>query len=424
MRVDPYVKGPRHGDTVALLKSDGTVVDEHGERAVPGKTVRTYCSYDTVRELVLDGRGEALCWNGEEIRWRESDFQEPGWQPAASDVGVIRLPFPESDEDTLRGFALWRDWLDAAGAGVAATAGGASWKLLRASLVEPLWLGVGERPPLKQTLGGRQQLGPAGPGSFTGELRLYDLPAAYAHELANLRYGGRWLFDRYGDPAWWASDGKAVFVHAKVRIPREILGPLPRRPRKPTKGLSSVLLGAWYPVGTRLQGVWTYEELQAALEAGCRVEKHLGTFVHLSGDRYPFASWWQRILEGRSLGGFAGWLAKLTGNALWGQFCMDARSAGERTIMRRRGAKMVSVRVPFKGGGRRIMRSRRRSRGGCGRSSIERWWRRETGSCRRTRMGSGCRAKESLLQRRLRWHARVSALGAVCAGLLRWIAGG
>lgn len=343
MIVEPYRRNPKP-PVVALLLPSGEVVNEHGEDVdlddwPPDH--RLWCSYETAYTLVREGKGEALCWNGEEIRWRH-DRHETEWVRRSSDANVIKLPFSHLPVETqLRGFCLWRDWLAAYGASPAGTSGSAAWSLLRARLERRLVTSSGERPPLRQTVGGRQELGPGGPGEYRGRLLHLDLPAAYASTLAGLRYGGVWL-DTRDEPGRrltdYAGADTPVFVRARVRIPATESGgsgPLIQRPRRITRSyLESMLVGSLYPAGTRLQGFWTWEELQAAEASGARIERVLGGWVHRSG-WHPFVPWWDAIVEGRALGGLAGQLAKMTGNALWGRFCMDPRVSGRRTIRRR-----------------------------------------------------------------------------------------
>ncbi len=109
-------------------------------------------------------------------------------------------------------------------------------------------------------------------------------------------------------------------------------GPLPRRPRRRLTTSESLQLGAEYPVGKRVQGVWTWQELEAAEQHDCTIVRVLETWVHLAGERQPFLPWWEAIQQGRALPGLAGLLAKTTGNALWGRFAMDTRHNGKRTI--------------------------------------------------------------------------------------------
>lgn len=355
--MNPYRLRPV-APTVCYLEPDGRIVSERGELIDPDRWppgYRCWTSYDTARRLVIDGRGEALCWNREEIRWRHRAFERDEWRRRPSDVFVLKLPFPAETERALAGLVAWRDWLAGYGAAPTGTSGSAAWSLLRARLERPLWTAVGDTPPLLQTLGGRQQLGPAGQGRFTGRLEHYDLPAAYASELGRLRYGGRWhraetLPVRH-EPEEWAADGHPVFARAVVRIPADVpFGPLPRRPRRRLQGLEQLLFGAYYPVGCRLQGVWAWQEIEAARYYGTVVMQVKDLWVHLSGDRQPFVPWWQSIEEGRALGGFAGLLAKITGNALWGRFCMDFRVQGERAI-RSAGRRGTLETRPLRAGG-------------------------------------------------------------------------
>lgn len=361
--IAPYKRTPEP-PTVALLTPQGEAISEHGEQldldAFPADT-RIWCDYDTVRSLLQEGKGEALCWNREEISWRHRrlDLPSVGWKRRPSDVHVVRLPFYESHELTLRALVAWRDWLASYGASPTSTTGSAAWSLLRARLERPLWTSTGDAPPLRQTMGGRQELGSGGQGLYTGSLAQLDLPAAYASELGNLQYGGHWFraseLAKQGarhDAETWASTGRPVFVRAFVRVPSDLrFGPLPRRSRTRLYGAGAAQVGQEYPLGTRLQGVWAWQELAAAASEGLHIVRIAETWVHLSGGQQPFLPWWAAIQDGRSMPGLAGQLAKMTGNALWGRFAMDARANGLRTI--RSGAKsgrMAQRTLPFRGG--------------------------------------------------------------------------
>jgi len=333
--------------TVAILTEAGEIVDEHGEahtfETLP-KGTRVWCSYDTVRTLVVDGRGEALCWWGEEIRWRHRRFEEE-WRRRETDVTVIHAPFPvgpDGEEDTarsLRGLVAWRDWLDSEGASPVSSLGSASWSLLRSKLTEPLWWSVGNRPPIKQVVGGRQEMGAGGQGHYPGPLYHYDLSAAYARTLGGLQYGGWWNelplpFDpvRFSGP-----ESRCLFVRARMRIPDLPFGPLIRRPRELFEGrmrqFLALMLGNDYPTSCRLQGVWTWEEIETAVAAGCTIEKILGGWVHVSGGWRPFEEWWRAVERGRGMDDrFGSLLAKMTGNALWGQFCIGSGNGEGRSV--------------------------------------------------------------------------------------------
>lgn len=338
MIVHPYKRTPEP-PTVALLTAEGDIVDEHGDGWAPAElpaTHRAWCSYDVVRQLVADGRGEALCWNGEEIRWRHGRLEDE-WRSRHTDVSVLKLPFPDDDGRTLTALADWRDWLARHGASPTGTTGAAAMSLLRAKLDEPLFCTMGDAPPLLQTMGGRIETGAAGAGSFTGRLEQWDMPAAYAAEIGAMRYGGRWwkLADLpvQHDLEWWARDNRPTLAHARVRV-GDGLGPLIRRPRKRTTMMRLYLESLTeprYPRSTTLTGLWTWEEIAAAERHGARVLEVLDGYVHLGG-AHVFGPWWQAVQEGRDMRGLAGMLAKMTGNALWGRFCMDVAVQGHRTI--------------------------------------------------------------------------------------------
>lgn len=358
MIISPYKRTPTP-PTVAVLTGDGVVYDEDGRTWAPSQTppdVRVWVDYDTVRQLVLAGRGEALCWNGEEIRWRPTRQDPEGWTTRRTDVAVLKVPFPATVEATLQGLARWRDWLERYGAAPTGTAGSAAWSLLRATLNRTLFTGSGDPPPLIQTMGGRMLIGERGQGRYRGDLRHIDLSAAYASTLAQLSYGGRWHraadLPVSRDPEWWALGGRPVFARARVRVPGDLRpAPLIRRPRARMSQLQlyvDQLMNDRYPSGVTMTGVWTWQELEAAEHAGCRVLAVHDLFVHLGGWE-AFAPWWDAIVVGRAGGGFAGLLAKITGNALWGRFCMIP-GAGTKTIRTVKGSRVRSRPTRQQGG--------------------------------------------------------------------------
>lgn len=344
MIIEPYKKTPRP-PTVALLSDSGEIRDEDGRRYGPEsipENVRVWCSYDVARSLVNDGQGEALTWNGEEIRWRSTNHGdlEGVWKNRPTDVAVIKLPFPDNPSPGLAALSQWRDWLARYGAAPTGTTGSASMSLLRATLEEKLFCTMGEAPPILQTMGGRLEMGERGVGRTEGRLEQWDMQAAYASEIGGMRYGGRWWNTKdlgvTHEPEWWARNGRPVFVHARVKIPEGIIAPLIRRPKKRMSVMRlymDSLTVPRYPSGTQT-GLWTWQELEGAIEAGCTVREILNVYAHLGGSQV-FEPWWDAIQDGRAAGGLAGALAKMTGNALWGRFCMDVRVRGDRAIRRR-----------------------------------------------------------------------------------------
>lgn len=346
MKVAPYVQPPPPS-RVAVIDEQGRYLVETGELVEPDQVppgTRCFLLWDVARLLLRDGRGEALAWNNDEIRWRPHAFpEEDDWVKRPSDGYVIRLPYDDRLDAVvlLRALVTLRDWLAGYRSSVSGTTGSCAMSLLRSSLERLLCTGSGTRPPLLQTRGGRQQLGAAGSGEYRGRLEQIDLPSAYASELGGVFYGGTWLTvaEAGRDAGWWADMGQPVFARADVKIPELLYGPLVRRlPGRTHHALMELYAKrvdaqgrSWlYPVGTRLSGVWTWQELEAADQAGCKIRVR-DAWVHRSRWR-PFWPWWERVQEGRRLPGVAGTLAKMTGNALWGRFAMDPRVAGVRTV--------------------------------------------------------------------------------------------
>ena len=69
------------GPAAQIAMMHREIVDERDRRYGPDETpdgVRVWCSYDTARGLVNDSVGEALCWNGEEVRWRHRTLDPAG----------------------------------------------------------------------------------------------------------------------------------------------------------------------------------------------------------------------------------------------------------------------------------------------------------------------------------------------------------
>lgn len=341
MIVHPYRRPPAP-PTVAMLTDQGVILDEHGATWRPGEVPQhtvTWVDYDTVRGLLRAGQGEALCWNGEEIRWRHARLDREGWKARPSDVSVLKVPFPEDPRRALRALKEWRSWLAGYGASPTGTTGSAAISLLRATLEQPLVCTLGEAPPILQTMGGRVQLGSQGQGRFVGRLEQWDLPAAYASTIGGLRYGGRWW--RMSDipvqhePDWWARQGRPVFVQARVRIHDVEYGPLIRRPRRRTSMMAlhlDAMVRSRFPTAVTLTGLWSWPELEQAVNAqAARILALTDGYVHLGGS-LVFGPWWQAIQDGRAMRGLSGVLAKMTGNALWGRFCMDVAVQGNRTI--------------------------------------------------------------------------------------------
>lgn len=345
--VEPYRLNPAP-PPLALLTDDGNLLHEDGVRRPLRKLdtgVQAWGSPDVAGRLLRQGRGKGIIWASRIIRYQE----------AGRSVRVAQLDFPDRERDSIGGLIAWRDWLAAYGAAPAGSIGGTSMSLLRATLAGPLWTSVPEDqcPPIGVTMGGRQELGPAGaPLERWGNVCHFDLRAAYASRLGALEYGGWWHRihgHRLDDHAFSLhAAGKMVFCRARVRLAGTWPGPLVKRPRAAADTVA--LDFPRYPTGGELRGIWTLAELLSAERAGARFQLLDGWFHSNSGER-PFAPWWQAIEEGRRLPGFAGVLAKATGNALWGQFVIRERAAKQLVFYRRErgGPRRVVVNLPVGG---------------------------------------------------------------------------
>lgn len=340
MPLNPYKLRPVPPE-VAILLDEQTILDERGlERPIatlrPGETL--YADGELIDDLIAEGIGEALCWRGQALRWRWVTDGAP-WNAKVPTAQAIRVGFPDDPLEAVAGFRSWRDWLAGHGASPLGSLGSSSRSLLRATLEGPLWTNLGDVPRFVFPLGARQEdAWMDGLAHIVeGPLRLYDMPAAYAETLGGLRYGGDWRrvdhrvypFERTHER------GELVFVRARVRLPELRYGALPRRPRRSPSatGLREALEPVFYPRAGVLQGVWTWDELLVCLEHGGRILRTLDVWVHSRDPKhdYPFAPWWEAVQLGRAMPGFAGALAKATGNALWGQFVI--RSDGRREIV-------------------------------------------------------------------------------------------
>lgn len=352
MIVEPYKLRPVP-PPVALLTEGAGVLGEDGSIVAAGrreKGVQVWAPLERVQALLQSGRGKALCWRGQPIRY------SPERDPGGYHVRVLASPFPTDDDLAVAGLARWRDWLASEGAAPQGSLGSTSMSLLRATLAEPLWTGVpfASCPPVSFTIGGRQELGPRGaPAEYVGDLRHFDLRAAYATLLGRLEYGGHWFKIHEGKLDEHAElldrGGRMVFARARVRLAGTTPGPLVRRPRSAPETVFGFF--PEYPTTGTVQGVWSYPELRAAVMEGASVKLLEGWF-HANGspDPYPFGPWLRRIEQGRLMAGFPGMLAKATGNALWGQFCISEH--GRKQVLYYKGGRRVMIEVPVSGGRR------------------------------------------------------------------------
>lgn len=322
--IGPYAKPPTI-PAVGIVRGDGRVVLDDGSirkladvEQIRGR-LRLFADRDLVRVRFLHrGVGAAVCWNGLPVRWLPDPDHE-----------IILLgSYPGDGPDLLDGIVTFRDFLARKGAAISSP-GSSSWSLLRSTLTRPLLIDGAEdddRPAIGEVIGGRQEAF-VPPGHYGGFVH-FDLTAAYASALGKLVYAGKWVRWR-GMPA--DDSPWPALVRARVRLPRDVIGPLPRRNRAPSReALLRRLERREYPAGRVMTGTWTIEELRVAEEAGATV-KVLDVWLCVGpGLRQPFLRWWKAIEQARKLDGYAGIMAKTAGNALWGRFV----TFGDRTLVR------------------------------------------------------------------------------------------
>lgn len=342
MIVEPYKKTPKI-PKIALVNDEGIYLTEDGEHLSPNSEYKfrlgeivCYIFWDTAISLARGGMGELLRWNTKDIRWRKTRYpSEDTWKSRPFDAGIIQYPISLSFdyENALTQLLEFRDWLVGEGARASCTFGGTSISLLKAKLSRKLFTGLGACPPIDYTRGGRMAMGLKGKGSFEGAIYNWDLPAAYAATLGNIRYDGMWQVRPYNAALKAYNHGAPVFCQAKLKIPDLPFGPLPNSIHMSGNPIESAIINRYgYPKSGEVSGIWTLDEILMAAEAGCEFTP-LQCWTMLSGIQ-PFLPWWQAILRGRELTGLISRsLAKRTGNALWGLFCHDPNGQSKKCIV-------------------------------------------------------------------------------------------
>lgn len=338
MIVTPYKKRPK-APRIAIVNDDGNYIDEFGNVFPPSSEYKfkrneivCFILWDTAITLTKHGIGEFSNWNSKDTRWRATIYlEEQSWKSRPLDAGIIQLPISTnySHDNLLKEIVEFRDWLDDEGARAQCTFGSMSVSLLRATIRNPIFTGMGGRnntPPIEYTRGGRQFIPDGGTGKYEGRIINWDLPAAYASCLGHTMWNGHWTkcYLRHAIKAY--ERGAPVYCYATVDIPDISVGPLPDTfsAHPPNPLASSIHHKFGYPVGKTLEGIWALDELFQAEQVGCKFEPHI--CWAMMSQEMPFLKWWEAILRGRELSGaIARSLSKRTGNSLVGTFAKDPR---------------------------------------------------------------------------------------------------
>jgi len=187
-----------------------------------------------------------------------------------------------------------------------------AWSLWRSTLKEEFSLSFDSTIGRSAFYGGRQE---AVQGEIYKNMVALDIASAYPFEMASKPYAGTL---REVSTRTELDPNQPGLATAKVFIPDS----LPHSPL-PTRVSTDVI--QWKK--GELQGTWTWQELAAAKDLGCKIEIQRCwaplTLVE------PFGEWWDVVREGRAnLNPPAAKLVKSLSNSLWGMFGMTGDSRG------------------------------------------------------------------------------------------------
>ncbi len=155
-------------------------------------------------------------------------------------------------------------------------------------------------------------------------LRYYDINSSYPAAMLNDMPAGPAL-PLKGEPPEWLPKEQIGFVHAKVTIPEDVaIPPLPIKLKSEDEAVRHANGKLIFPVG-RLEGVWEYEELSNAVQAGAVVEEwgesvwypRVPLFKEFVTDLYKYRD---KSLPGYDQGLDA--IVKILLNATYGKFGM------------------------------------------------------------------------------------------------------
>lgn len=180
-----------------------------------------------------------------------------------------------------------------------------SWKLLRASLNDTVTVVADPDVTSRAFFGGRQEI--LEPKTYK-DMKALDLKAAYPYAMAARPVA---LSLRKVDNSTTIDPNQAGMAEARVFVPSNL-----NFPPLPIRLSEQAIQFQW----GKMEGVWTWVELRAAMDLGCDVEIVNNYAPGRTADL--FGTWWQMAQEGRDLPGEANRLAKAIANSTWGQFAM------------------------------------------------------------------------------------------------------
>lgn len=181
-----------------------------------------------------------------------------------------------------------------------------SWNLWRSTLTEPLEMAFDGKVARSAFYGGRQES--AAPKTYQGMVSV-DIASAYPFSMASRPYAATLrevATSTNLDPTRAGMARATVYVDADMPYP-----PLPLRVAEEMIMFSRGVVS----------GCWTWGELAAAKELGCRVD--IQRCWAPSREVDPFSDWWAVVRDGRAeVSPSAVKLVKAISNSLWGMFGM------------------------------------------------------------------------------------------------------
>lgn len=206
---------------------------------------------------------------------------------------------------------------------------GMAWQLLRASLNNMVPVSFDPEISRRAFFGGRQEIRLPG---ISSNAKLYDLSAAYPSAMASRPVA---LSLRKVSNSTRIDPEQSGMAEVIVTVPKELsYPPLPVR-------LSPQAIQ--FQTGT-FTGVYTWVELDAAVQLGCKVEVVTNYAPARSADL--FTTWWDMAQTGRSLSPGAAKLSKAIANSTWGQFAMQGDDRAEVLWADDKGVETFTTELP------------------------------------------------------------------------------
>lgn len=196
------------------------------------------------------------------------------------------------------------------------------WNLWRASLAGPVTIDADPDIAGPAVFGGRQEI--REPRTYQ-HMVAADISAAYPHSMSAAPFA---LTLRRVDPSTEIRGDEPGLARAVVDVPDDLpYAPLPVR-------IGPEVIQWQKGV---VAGIWTWGELAAAIDLGCRVRVEEcfapGRVAHV------FAPWWNLVEQVRAFGA----LGKVISNSTWGSFAMRGDDTSSVRWIDDRGERSVTV---------------------------------------------------------------------------------